>query len=137
MSAIITATVKRGSTSFKTSNLIVEDVTRNATAKLAIWNSEGKWEKNVKKGQAFFLRISSSSGLVKGDVLKASIVSTGDDGSALEEIELSNIDYIDGTECVWPFVIPLAWTTTMITIRVQHVNYYGRVIGTVYCNALA
>lgn len=137
MSAIITATVKRGSTSFKTTNLIVEDVTRNATAKLAPWNSEGKWVRNIERGVAFFLRIASSSGLVKGDILKASLVSTSDDGSAIEEIELANINYIDGTECVWPFVVPLAWKTSIVTLRIHHVNYYGRIIGTFFCNVLA
>ena len=137
MSAIITATIKSGNTSFKTTNLIVEEVTRNATANLIIKDSTGEIIGSAKRGVAYYLSISGSSGLTKGDVLKASLVSTGADGKATEELELPSINYVNGSECIWTFIIPSLWTTSMVALRVQHVNYYGRIIGTAYCNAYA
>lgn len=137
MSAIITATIKSGNTSFKTANLLVEDVTRNATANLIVKDATGSNIGSLKRGDAHFLSISGSSGLTKGDVLKASLVSTGVDGKATEELELASINYVNGSECIWTFVIPSSWTTSMVALRVQHVNYYGRIIGTAYCNAYA
>lgn len=137
MSAIITATIKSGNTSFKTANLVVEEVTRNATANLIVKDSTGNNIGSLKRGDAYFLSISGSSGLTKGDILKASLVSTGADGKATEELELASINYVNGSECIWTFVIPSSWTTSMVALRVQHVNYYGRIIGTAYCNAYA
>lgn len=137
MSAIITATIKSGNTSFKTANLVVEEVVRNATANLIVKDSTGNNIGSLKRGDAYFLNISGSSGLTKGDVLKASLVSTGADGKATEELELASINYVNGSECIWTFVIPSSWTTSMVALRVQHVNYYGRIIGTAYCNAYA
>lgn len=137
MSAIITATIKSGNTSFKTANLVVEEVTRNATANLSIKDATGQITGIVKRGATHYLSISGSSGLTKGDVLKASLVSTGADGKATEELELPSINYVNGSECIWTFIIPSSWTTSMIALRVQHVNYYGRIIGTAYCNAYA
>lgn len=137
MSAIITATVKSGSTSFKTANLVVEGVTRNATANLIVKNSNGNVTGSLKRGEAHYLSISGSSGLTKGDILKASLVSTGSDGKATEELELTSIDYVNGSECIWAFVIPGSWTTSLVALRIQHMNYYGRIIGTLYCNTYA
>lgn len=137
MSAIITATIKSGNTSFKTANLLVEGVTRNATANLIVKDATGSNIGSLKRGDAYFLSISGSSGLTKGDILKASLVSTGADGKATEELELASINYVNGSECIWTFVIPSSWTTSMVALRVQHVNYYGRIIGTAYCNAYA
>lgn len=137
MSAIITATIKSGNTSFKTANLVVEDVTRNATANVIIKDATGKMVGSAKRGSTYYLSISGSSGLTKGDVLKASLVSTGVDGKATEELELASINYVNGSECIWAFVIPSSWTTSMVALRIQHMNYYGRIIGTAYCNAYA
>lgn len=138
MSVIITATIKSGNTSFKTANLTVEEVTRNATANLIIKDATGTIIGSTKRGVAYYLSISGSSGLTKGDVLKASLVSTGADGKATEELELPSINYVNGSECIWTFIIPSSsWTTSMVALRVQHVNYYGRIIGTAYCNAYA
>ena len=137
MSAIITATIKSGNTSFKTANLVVEEVTRNATANLIIKDATGTIIGSAKRGVAYYLNISGSSGLTKGDVLKASLISTGADGKATEELELPSINYVNGSECIWSFIIPSSWTTSMVALRVQHVNYYGRIIGTAYCNAYA
>lgn len=137
MSAIITATVKSGNTSFKTANLVVEEVIRNATANLIIKDATGKMIGSVKRGATYYLSISGSSGLTKGDVLKASLVSTGADGKATEELGLASINYVNGSECIWTFIVPSSWATSMVALRVQHVNYYGRIIGTAYCNAYA
>ncbi len=137
MSAIITATIKSGNTSFKTANLIVEEVTRNATANLNIKDATGNLIGSARKGVAYYLSVSGSSGLTKGDVLKASLVSIGADGKATEELELASINYVNGSECIWTFVIPSSWTTSMVALRVQHANYYGRIIGTAYCNTYA
>ena len=137
MSVIITATVKSGNTSFKTANLIVEDVTRNATANLIVKDSTGRTISILKRGVVHYLNISGSSGLIKGDVLKASLVSTSADGKATEELDLAPINYVNGSECIWAFAIPSSWTASLVALRVQHMNYYGRVIGTLYCNAHA
>ena len=137
MSAIITATIKSGNTSFKTTNLIVEEVTRNATANLIIKDSTGGIIGSAKRGGVYYLSVSGSSGLTKGDVLKASLVSIGADGKATEELDLASIDYVNGSECSWTFIIPSSWPTSMVALRIQHMNYYGRIIGTAYCNAYA
>lgn len=137
MSAIITATVKSGNTSFKTANLVVEEVTRNATANLIIKDTTGNNIGSLKRGVAYFLSVSGSSGLTKGDILKASLVSTGADGKATEELEITSIYYVNGSECIWSFVVPSSWTTSMVALRIHHMNYYGRIIGTLYCNAYA
>lgn len=137
MSAIITATIKSGNTSFKTANLVVEEVTRNATANLIVKDSTGNNIGSLKRGDAYFLSISGSSGLTKGDILKASLFSTGANGKAVQELELASINYVNGSECIWTFVVPSSWTPSMVALRVQHMNYYGRIIGTVYCNSYA
>ena len=137
MSAIITATIKSGNTSFKTTNLVVEEVTRNATANLIIKDATGMIIGSAQRGATYYLSISGSSGLTKGDLLKASLVSTGADGKATEELDLASIDYVNGSECIWAFIIPSSWTTSMVALRIQHMNYYGRIIGTAYCNAYA
>lgn len=137
MSVIVTATIKRGSTSFKTANLVVEDVTRNAMANLIVKDATGKNITSLKRGEAYFLSISGSSGLTKGDVLKASLFSTGVNGNAAQELKLASINYVNGSECIWTFVIPTSWTPSMIALRVQHMNYHSRIIGTVYCNSYA
>ena len=137
MSAIITATVKSVCASFGTANLVVDDITRNAAANLTIKDAVGKVISSAKRGDVYYLSVSSSSGLIKGDTLNASLVSTGADGKATEELELPSIKYVNGQECIWAFVIPSSWSTTMVTLRVRHMNYYGRIIGSAYCNAYA
>lgn len=137
MAAIITATVKSGNTSFKTANMTVENVTRNASVNLAIKNAAGTLIGGVKRGVVAYLHISSSSGLIKGDQLKASVVSLAVDGDGEDEVDLSVINYVNGTECIWSFVIPTGWKGGTATLRIQHMNYHQRVIGTVYCSVFA
>ncbi|AXF41505.1 hypothetical protein SHAb15599_00151 [Acinetobacter phage SH-Ab 15599] len=128
MAATVVATVKHNNNPLKTGMAQVSRVTRASTV-VPMVKLNNVEVNDIKKSTQHTISLKSFSGLVNGDTLRAFIQPVGTESTA--RMELTEIKFVNGSECIWLFSIPSNWFGNVI-IQIQHVNYADKVIGYKY-----